>query len=107
MKFLLLLAFVSASCAIPLPETHLVTLSPYATKFTQRSSVLQPNRLRTHAPGLVLRIPDPVERITRMDENDIFLARALEDPIFASAEDFAALVKGKPPAERSPEDSLL
>ncbi|KAF7318242.1 hypothetical protein HMN09_00332700 [Mycena chlorophos] len=115
MKFFALLASISAACAgvaaIPVPETHLV--SPYATKFTQRAGALaQSNRLRDNAPGLVLRIPDAVERIARMDENDIFLARALEDPIFASAKDFAAArVRSaqiqQPPVERDSSDSLL
>ncbi|KAF7323728.1 Serine carboxypeptidase S10 [Mycena kentingensis (nom. inval.)] len=85
------LALISATPsvnAIPLPETHFV--SPFATRFTRRSAAgSAANRLRSSAPGLVLRIPDSVDRVARTHENDIFLARALEDPIFAPAQDFA------------------
>ncbi|KAJ7728779.1 hypothetical protein B0H16DRAFT_240191 [Mycena metata] len=86
MKLSYLLAFIAAntlaSSAVPIPQTQII--SPYVTQFTQRAI---PHRVRSKVAGLVSRIPD-VLSIKRVDRDDIFLARALEGAVFASARDF-------------------
>ncbi|KAF8217757.1 hypothetical protein K438DRAFT_1952624 [Mycena galopus ATCC 62051] len=103
MKFFFLAVFIAAanpffaSSAVPIPQTQII--SPYVTQFTQRSS--KPHRVRSVAAGLVSRIPE-VLSIKRVDDDDIFLARALENTVFASAQDITSL---KPPIQRR--DSTL
>ncbi|KAJ7698637.1 hypothetical protein B0H17DRAFT_1196738 [Mycena rosella] len=81
-----------ASSAVPIPQTRVV--SPYITRFSQRST---PHRVRSNAAGLVSRIPDILD-ITRVDGDDVFLARALEGTVFASAHDVAQRsYLGRPP----------
>ncbi|KAJ7089255.1 hypothetical protein B0H15DRAFT_949232 [Mycena belliarum] len=85
MKFLFLVALFAAplaSYAVPIPQKRMV--SPFVTQFSHRSI---PHRLRSNAAGLVSRIPAPID-VEGVDSDDVFLARALEDTIFASAEDF-------------------
>ncbi|KAJ7150982.1 hypothetical protein C8R43DRAFT_494284 [Mycena crocata] len=107
MKLLVLIALIAAnllpSSAVPIPQTRVI--SPYVTQFTQRTV---PHPLRSRAAGLVSRIP-AVLNMKREDpcvfslncfyflyllivrcSNDIFLARALEDTVFASARDIVA-----------------
>ncbi|CAK5272105.1 unnamed protein product [Mycena citricolor] len=86
-RLVLTLLAVAASCAaVPIPEVRAV--SPYETRFIERTPKGL-NRLRRSAAGLVSRIPG-VAAVRREEKDDIFLARALEDPIFASAQDFVA-----------------
>ncbi|KAJ7931215.1 hypothetical protein B0H13DRAFT_860685 [Mycena leptocephala] len=81
----------------PIPQTQII--SPYETRFTQRRTI--PHRVRNIAAGLVSRIPDSLS-IKRADDDDIFLARALEGTTFASARDIVKLRSyPKPPAERA------
>ncbi|KAF7348537.1 hypothetical protein MVEN_01371200 [Mycena venus] len=104
MKLLLLVAFIFATnpfaaFAVPIPQTQIV--SPYVTQFTQRTTT--PHRVRSVAGGLVSRIPE-VLSVKRVDDDDIFLARALEDTVFASAHDIIAQRSylKLPPPERAP-----
>ncbi|KAJ7484424.1 hypothetical protein FB451DRAFT_1554952 [Mycena latifolia] len=76
-----LLAAPLASSAVPIPQTRII--SPYVTQFRQRSV---PHRVRSQAAGLVSRIPDVID-IKREIDDDVFLARALEDTVFASVQD--------------------
>ncbi|KAJ7322922.1 hypothetical protein DFH08DRAFT_941660 [Mycena albidolilacea] len=82
MKFLLVATFITAVSAVPIPQTQIV--SPYMTRFTERTTVT--HRIRNAAAGLVSKIPE-VLSIKRAADDDIFLARALEDTVFASAHD--------------------
>ncbi|KAJ7931218.1 hypothetical protein B0H13DRAFT_860697 [Mycena leptocephala] len=100
MNLLFLVAFIAANpfaaIAVPIPQTQII--SPYETRFTQRT---MPHRVRSIAAGLVSRIPDSLS-IKRADDDDIFLARALEGTTFASARDIVKLRSyPEPPAERA------
>ncbi|KAJ7731112.1 hypothetical protein DFH07DRAFT_847608 [Mycena maculata] len=87
MKFLVLSALLAtplASSAVPIPQ--IAAISPYVTQFTRRSA---PPRIRGIVGGLVSRIPE-VLHTKQAERDDIFLARALEDTVFASAQDVVA-----------------
>ncbi|KAJ7098299.1 hypothetical protein C8R44DRAFT_811288 [Mycena epipterygia] len=83
MKLFLLVAAMNllAASAMPIPPTRII--SPYVTQFTQRTA---PHPVRSHVTGLVSRIPEVLE-VRKPESDDIFLARALEDTVFASAQD--------------------
>ncbi|KAJ6616462.1 hypothetical protein B0H10DRAFT_1949109 [Mycena sp. CBHHK59/15] len=71
------------SLGVPIPQTR--TVSPYVTQFTERTAQ---HGIRGMVAGLVTRIPDVLD-VQKDARDDIFLARALEDPVFASAQDVA------------------
>ncbi|KAJ7669317.1 hypothetical protein DFH06DRAFT_1180584 [Mycena polygramma] len=88
MKLLFFVALIAATpfaaVAVPIPQTRII--SPYVTQFTERTI---PHNFRSKAAGLVSRIPAMIS-VKRADRDDIFLARALEDTVFASAQDIIA-----------------
>ncbi|KAJ6488970.1 hypothetical protein C8R45DRAFT_929669 [Mycena sanguinolenta] len=89
MKFFRVAVFIAAAntfvaSAVPIPPTQII--SPYETRFAQRKTA--PHRVRSVAAGLVSRIPEVISR-KRADDDDIFLARALEGSAFASAGDIS------------------
>ncbi|KAJ6491316.1 hypothetical protein C8R47DRAFT_1214706 [Mycena vitilis] len=89
MKLLFFVALIAATpfaaVAVPIPETRII--SPYVTQFTERT--IPWHNFRSKAAGLVSRIPTMIS-VKRADRDDIFLARALEDTVFASAHDIIA-----------------